>query len=311
MTLRDPRRSEAERRRQAWGRVRRPFARSVPALLLLFAGTAGCSSFSDDTSAIATATQSVQVPLAKAFLTPPPGGPAMLALVETKYANAVAQEIALATQSVVPGQNAFHVTIYRQPKPGLKDSLSDKELGRPALRKEMNERLPGVPMKFADYYVQNRYGPFGYAVGRAKNGELCLYGWQRIVPNQSRYMIEGPRGAIAVRLRLCNVRATEPELLAAMYDFSINAYVRSYSWNPYGEAAPPSPSLGKPSAPVLPVGPLGPASVVDGQFGRDLDAEAAAAAARRGRGTGRGQGEGVRDPAYPVVPPPPAATEVD
>ncbi len=280
-------------------------------MFLLFAGTAGCSSFSDDTSSIATATQSVHAPLTKAFLTPPPGGPAMLALVETKYANAVAQEIAIATRSAVPGQNAFHVTIYRQPKPGLKDTLPDRELGRPALRKEMNERLPGVPMKFADYYVQNRYGPFGYAVGRAASGELCLYAFQRIVPNQARYIIEGPRGAIAVRLRFCDIRATEPELLASMYDFSINAYVRSYSWNPYGEAAPPSPSLGKPSAPVLPIGPLGPASVVDGQFGRDLDSEAAAAgAARRGRTTGRGVGEGVRDPAYPVVPPPPA-TEVD
>lgn len=311
MTLRKQRRGKADSCRGAGDRRGRAGAPGLSAALALALGMAGCSSYSDDTSAIGTATQSVQAPLNKVFVTPPPGGPAILALVETKYSNAVAQEIALATRSLVPGQNAFHVAIYRQPKPGLQDTLSDKELGRPALRKEMNQRLPDVPMTVADYYVQNRYGPFGYAAGRAASGELCLYAWQRIVPNQSRYLIEGPRGSIQIRLRLCDARASEPELLAAMYGFTINAYVRGYSWNPYGEAAPPAPSLGRPSAPVLPIGPLGPASVVDGQFGRDLEAEAAGAAARRGGGSGRGVGEGLRDPAYPVVPQPPPSAEVD
>ena len=44
----------------------------------------------------------------------------------------------------------------------------------------MRKAFPGVSMGRSPFYVQSRYGPFGYAAGRAASGDIFIYAWQRI-----------------------------------------------------------------------------------------------------------------------------------
>ncbi len=116
----------------------------------------------------------------------------------------------------------------------------------------MEERVPGVDMRTSLLYVQNKYGPFGFAVGRSAAGDNCLYAWQLIEPKEAALFVPG--GSISVRLRLCDADATEAQLLRSMYGFTIPAYYRSSSWNPYGAPPPPPAHLGETDAPIFPLG---------------------------------------------------------
>lgn len=215
---------------------------------------------------IETATVNREVPLTKAFVAPPPGGPQVLAVLQDIVPNAVSQEIALSTLSRVRGQNAFYVTLFRADQLG-DGELNDRELTPELLRKEMNSRFPGLNMQTSQFYVQNKYGPFGYAIGRSRLGDLCIYGWQRIVPNEDRKLWEPAFGTIGVRLRICDERASEAALLSLMYGYTINAYYLNYGWNPYGPPPPVPASIGQIDAPISPIGNEGMGSVLNGNSG--------------------------------------------
>lgn len=77
---------------------------------------------------------------------------------------------------------------------------------------EMRQLFPGVRMARSPYYVQNRYGPFGYAVGRSSSGDTCLYAWQRLTST-------GPgREPLAVELQLQLPFLHEDELFLRRMD---------------------------------------------------------------------------------------------
>jgi Cellulose biosynthesis protein BcsN len=227
-------------------------SRALRALLILPVLAAGaCTTRSE----IGFATLMSEVPATRAAIVPPPGGPSIVAVLQRSYQNGLSQEIALSTASLTPGQNAFYVTLATAstPQSEIDDVLSlPSTITQDRIAGEMEERLPGIEMQTSLVYVQNKYGPFGFATGRSASGDVCLYAWQRIEPNEPAVFVPG--GVISVRLRLCDAAATQEQLLRTMYAFTISAYYMSGSWNPYGEPPPVPAQLGQIDAPIYPLG---------------------------------------------------------
>lgn len=187
-----------------------------------------------------------------AFVLPPPGGPAIVSVVERRYANATEQEISLATNATTVGQNWFQVRLFGPVDPRLagQTALSTRPISFGHMNAEARAALPNVGMARSPYYVQNRYGPFGYSLGRS-GADLCLYGWQNI---RSRPALIGNNGAIDIRVRLCQAGGSEQELLSVMYGYTVSAYFGDSNWNPYGRPPSPSPTLGQAGAEIYPLG---------------------------------------------------------
>lgn len=220
-------------------------AGAIAVIGALFAGCAAAP------STIETASSRKAVPLASAFVLPPPGGPAILDVSERRYANGREQQIALATNSGLLGQNSVRARIYGKVERQARDlpNLPGSALANTAMSGEIRDAT-GIPMQKAPYYVQNRYGPFGYAMGRSK-GDLCMYAWQQIKAAPG---FGGNKGRIDVRVRLCDRDGSESRLLAFMYGYTIPVYLDDSRWNPYGEPAPPAADLGGKGADIYPLG---------------------------------------------------------
>lgn len=206
----------------------------------------------------------VTVPIDQAFAAPPPGGPAIVGIVETAFLNGKQQDIALATHGATPGQNLLRVQIIGVTSNSIENgsSLSEEIPTQEAISKEHATFLPGVHLKQSPYLLQNQYGPFSYAAGRSSAGETCLYAWQQIGKPQSRKTIFSPRGAIQIRLRLCDPALDERALLEKMYRLSINVAVLDPSWGPYGEPLRPPADWGRTSSPIVPLSSEGFVGVV-------------------------------------------------
>jgi len=211
---------------------------------------AGCSTQSE----LRFASLMTEVPASKALVMPPPGGPAVVAVLQRTYKNGVSQEIALSTASATVGQNAFYVSFATDVEmPSENDDvLKIRRITPDRIEREMEDRFPGVDMRTSLYYVQNKYGPFGFATGRSAAGDVCLYAWQQIEPNTPAIIVPG--GIVSVRLRLCDADATEEQLLRTMYAFSISAYYSHSGWNPFGDPPPVPHQLGGLDAPSFPLG---------------------------------------------------------
>lgn len=209
----------------------------------------GCSTRSD----LGYMSLMSEVPASQAIIVPPPGGPMVVAVLQRRYQNGVSQEIALSTASSTPGQNAFYVSLVNDPETlsEIDDTLRIRPPTPERVQAEMEERLPGIDMRTSLLYAQNKYGPFGFATGRSGTGDVCLYAWQQIEPTEAALFVTG--GTLSLRLRLCDLDATEAQLLRAMYAFTISAYFASSEWNPYGAAPPPPAYLGQLDAPVNPL----------------------------------------------------------
>ncbi|WP_197489631.1 cellulose biosynthesis protein BcsN [Martelella sp. AD-3] len=190
----------------------------------------------------------------EAVVMPPPGGPAIISVLETQYSNAIDQRILLRTDARTPGQNYINAVFFgtRNYSPMNGRSLDYRSVTDLRVDEEMREELPGVKMVQSPYYVQNNYGPFGYAFGYGRGDDLCIYGWQQIRPGRDTRAAFGQAGTIQIRLRFCESGASEDDLLGIMYGYTVNAAVEAYGWNPYGEQASPPPLLGETGAPVYP-----------------------------------------------------------
>lgn len=199
--------------------------------------------------------QTRMVPNEQAIALPDVGGPAVTAVLETRFSNSIQQDVLLATSASTSGQNMLRVQVFGPVETKLAGGSSLRAGFLPAknVNAEMRELFPGVRMQTSNFYVQNKYGAFGYAVGRSNSGTTCFYGWQRITSTGFTQTWIGNKGAIQVRLRLCDDTASEQRLLQSMYGYSINASFRDKNWNPYGEPLPPDATLGRPGAPIYPV----------------------------------------------------------
>ncbi len=136
------------------------------------------------------------------------------------------------------------------------NALGEDSIHPTQIAREFEWYLFGVPMRTSLIYVQNKYGPFGFATGIARSGDRCLYAWQHV---------ERPlflkAGAVGIRLRLCDAKASEQELLSVMYNFDVVGYLPSPLWNPYGKPPRVASNLGALSAPVQPELPVTTGSV--------------------------------------------------
>ncbi len=219
-------------------------------LLLASMALAGCSRGMD----IRTDDQTRIIPTEQAFALPEVGGPPVTAVLEKRYANATEHDVLLATSAATPGQNMLRIQVFGPVDTGLAGQQKLRAGFLPAknVNAEMRALIPGVRMKTSALYVQNKYGPFGYASARTASGDTCFYGWQRIASTGFTQTWIGNKGSIQVRLRLCDQNASEGRLLEAMYGYTINASFKDKNWNPYGEPLPPDVALGRPGAPMYP-----------------------------------------------------------
>lgn len=217
---------------------------------------AGCGEQRLADSELVTATRSLSVDPSRAMVALPPGSPPVVGVTQRSYENAVAQTISLATRGRTPGENAIQVAFFTAADLPDSTGVEGNLLKLPgiddfAVAQEMEERLPGVAMAPSAVFVQNKYGPFGYAFGRGTGGEACLYAWQRIADSDS--IFRPKSGAISIRMRICDPKASEAALLRLAYEYSLNASLRRSGWNPTGDAPAPAPELGKAGAPIYPL----------------------------------------------------------
>ncbi len=225
----------------------------------IFSATVTCLCSCNSAGQPRNASLMERVPADQSFVMPPPGGPAIVDVVEQRYPNATQQRILLAGVSKTQGQNYLLVQ-YFGPVGTTgqgRTALKNRPLSTTNLAAELREEFPGFGMSRSPVFVQNRYGPFGYAVGRSPAGDICLYAWQRIFGASSLPILFRAKGTIQIRLRQCGTVASENRLLSTMYGMSIKSFFSDINWNPYGSAPGPNPSLGASGEPIYPIGASG------------------------------------------------------
>ncbi|WP_189635529.1 cellulose biosynthesis protein BcsN [Rhizobium grahamii] len=218
--------------------------------LALLAGlVAGCQSSGN----VSSPNSSETVPAERALALPPPGGPSIVSVVEHKRGNGTEQMISLYTSSSVSGQNFLKVQFLGASgaNPGI-GSASYQMISENGIIREAFAAVPGVQMARSTTYLQNSYGPFSYASGESGSGDTCIYGWQQIRSSRSAHTQARNFGMIQVRLRLCDARATERQLLGIMYGYTIVGTLNGEIWNPFGFPHGADPTLGRPGNPIYP-----------------------------------------------------------
>jgi hypothetical protein len=287
--------------------AQRRAAISVVAGCLSLAG-AGCGEQRLADSELVTATRSLSVDPSRAMIVLPPGSPPVIGVTQRSYENAVAQTISLTTRGRTQGENTIQVAFFTAADLPDSAGVEGNLLKLPgiddfAVAQDMEERLPGIAMAPSAVFVQNKYGPFGYAFGRGSGGDACLYSWQRIVDGDS--VFRPKSGAVSIRMRICDPKAGEASLLRLAYEYSLNASLRRSGWNPAGDAPAPAPELGKAGAPIY---PLLQASPTEAQMPRRVT-RPRPARTQEIEADRSGDARPVPDrplEGYPTVPPPPA-----
>ncbi len=236
------------------------------AIAVLAAAIVGGCSYNPTGGVVRSASLNRQIDTSEAFITPPPGGPVVIAVLENRYRNGLAQDILLEDDSGVSGQNVIIVRAYGPmgAEAGT-ETLSTDIIDLYDIQKEMRSQVPGVHMEVSGLYAQNRYGPFSYATGRARSGATCLYAWQRIATEAR--VFSAQRGAITWRMRVCDKGTDTRTLLLLAYGLTINGYFLSQRWNPYGDPPEPDPRIGQPGATILPQQVVDPTVVAPSSFG--------------------------------------------
>lgn len=190
-----------------------------------------------------------------AMIVPPPGGPGIINVVSTTLPNAIRQDISLATQARSTGENKITlIQFVSRGGDGSDAALKDIPFTEVNLTAEALAAWPNSGMSVSPYFVQNDYGPFGYAIGRPANGDVCIYAWQRIAPGLKPSGAVD-RGTITVRFQMCKRGASEQELLEVMYRLRLKASVHQ------PRSAPQA--IGRIAAPIRPVGAEGFSNVFD------------------------------------------------
>ncbi|MEM6847194.1 MAG: cellulose biosynthesis protein BcsN [Pseudomonadota bacterium] len=198
-------------------------------------------------------------------MVPPPGGPEVIAVLENRFRNGLAQDIILGNSSSTSGQNAIYVRAFGPMGRERGRERLDDEMPTPrVIRRELRERLPQVHMEISGLYAQNRYGPLSYATGRTRSGINCVYVWQRIAADGA--VFAASRGSINWRMRLCDRHTTTRDLLLTAFGTTITGYFLSRRWNPYGELPEVDPRVGQLGETVLPQAVVDPTVIAPNSF---------------------------------------------
>jgi hypothetical protein len=198
-----------------------------------------------------------QVSADQAFVSLGPSAPPVLSIVEHPYENATRQTISLATRGKTPGENTLRVDVIGIKNPGVSRdaTLPDAPLEAAQLSSEAEDALPGVPLRTSLTYLQNRSGPFGYAVGKSAQGDECIYAWQRVATPDRDLNVVNSRNTLSIRLRLCEPHTSQAALIASMMGLNVNVGVSGGVWTP--EPKQFSSEIGSPGAVI------GPPAVLD------------------------------------------------
>lgn len=188
----------------------------------------------------------------EALVMPPPGGPAIVGVIGRTRGNGVEQTISLATSSTVQGQNYFKIAFYGSSGSHDGPAMTYRGLNEGDLRREIARAAPGVPLVRSTAFLQNAYGPFGYASGRSSSGEACLYGWQQIRSRSTGSGMGRDFGMIQIRVRICDNQATERQLLTVMYGYTVTGGFQGEIWNPYGRPGGVDSRIGQTGQPIYP-----------------------------------------------------------
>lgn len=214
---------------------------------------AGLGTSCTTTGGVRQSTGAETVANEKALAFPPPGGPAIVTVVERRHKDDVEQTISLATSSSVAGQNFLKIQFLGVSggNPGL-GSTPYKAVSENAIARELAAAIPGVRLARSATFVQNTYGPFGYASGQSRSGETCLYAWQQIRAGHSTQAQLQNFSMVQIRLRLCDARASERQLLSTVYGYTIAGGFVNEALNPYGTVRGADAVLARPGDPVYP-----------------------------------------------------------
>jgi hypothetical protein len=230
------------------GRKGREPARATTVALSLLVLLGGCAA---PRTIVSTATDR-EVPVERAFVSLGPGTPAALSVIERAYANGARQTIRLVTHGNTPGENSLRVDVIGATNADVSaDALiPDTPLKEADLSAEAEDALPGVPLRSSMSFVKNRYGPFGYAIGRSAQGDECLYAWQRLATPDQNLSVVNSRDTLAVRLRLCEPHVDEARLAATMMGLNVNVALTGGAFAP--EPKPLSPEFDAPGTSTAP-----------------------------------------------------------
>ncbi|TAU88256.1 cellulose biosynthesis protein BcsN [Rhizobium leguminosarum] len=223
--------------------------RKTISLMAVVGTMAGCTS----TGGVRQPSGPETVAPEKALVLPPPGGPSVVSVVERKRGNGVEQTISLFTSSSVPGQNFLKVQFFGASgaNPGT-GNVGFSMINQSGIAREVARSAPGVPMATSATFLQNAYGPFGYASGRSRAGDTCVYAWQQIRSSTAANTQARNFGMIQLRLRLCDAGASERQLLGIVYGYTVTGTFDGEVWNPYGNPPPADGALGRTGAPIYP-----------------------------------------------------------
>ncbi|MBO9588938.1 cellulose biosynthesis protein BcsN [Devosia sp.] len=220
----------------------------------MLAGLSACLLAACSTTSDMPASEAQIVRASSAFILPPPGGPAIVTVVETRFPNAIRQDVSLATEARSVGENKISIIRFTgRGGDGSDAALKDIPFTQVNLTEEALAAWPNSGMAVSPYYVQNAYGPFGYAIAKPPNGDSCLYAWQRIEP-ALKPSGAVDRGAIIIRLQLCRRGVSEEMLLSTMYNLRLNIEV-------FPALRAPA-AIGRIAAPIKPIGAAGFAEVI-------------------------------------------------
>lgn len=239
------------------------------------AAAAGCSSTGTVTRPVSPSLVADE----QALALPPPGGPAVIGVVERNRANGVEQTISLATTSRIKGQNFLRIE-YFGPAVSQGEAASFRTVNERQMLREAASAVPGVRLTRRSTFLQNSYGPFAYAAGRSPLGDTCIYAWQQIRAGATSGGIGRNFGMIQVRWRLCDSFAGEQQLLSAVYGYTITGTFEGAVWNPFGEPPGADTRLGKTGQPIYPVAGA-PAGALPMGYAGGIDLTPVASTARR------------------------------
>ncbi|WP_037167343.1 cellulose biosynthesis protein BcsN [Pseudorhizobium pelagicum] len=187
----------------------------------------------------------------RALALPPPGGPAIIGVVERSRGNGLEQTISLATTARVSGQNHLKIEFYGADM-SSGPSAAFRTIDEREILREAAAAIPSVRLSRRNAFLQNTYGPFAYAAGRSAFGDTCIYAWQQIRAGTTSQGIGRNFGMIQVRWRLCDAFAGEQQLLSAVYGYTITGTFDGPAWDPFGEPNRADSRLGKTGYPIYP-----------------------------------------------------------
>ena len=154
----------------------------------------------------------------------PEGAGGVSAVREQNYANGVAQQISLSSESKGLGENRIDISV--QTTAGEQRVVNGVPIWKPSesgVKSEIINRMRGVQMSIVNREFQNAYGPFGLAIGKMSETARCIFAWQYISDVRLKASRSSTSPAL-IRIRLCQNNTTVDEMASYVQNMRIVPY---------------------------------------------------------------------------------------